>query len=233
MDHDPATKKSSADDERKRRPVRSYVLRKGRVTEGQRRALQELWPVFGLEADDGLINFTDAFGNQRPVIMEIGFGNGDATWQMAAAEPGRNFLGVEVHKPGVGHLLLKIEEHGLVNVRIACEDAVELLSKRVADHSLDGVRIYFPDPWHKKRHHKRRIVQQAFVALLAQQPGLREGIRGGRLYDAHIAEIARSARAGLVVTENQRDFAVLERHGIPVLDTAGLLKKLRSRRRGA
>ena len=169
MDRGPSAKKSFDGDERKRRPVRSYVLRKGRVTEGQRRALEELWPVFGLEAVGGLIDFEDAFGNQRPVILEIGFGNGDATWQMAAAEPDCNFLGVEVHRPGVGHLLLKIEEHGLKNLRIACEDAVELLKNSVRDGSLGGVRIYFPDPWHKKRHHKRRIIQRPFVELLAQK----------------------------------------------------------------
>lgn len=169
MNHRTSDENSSASDERKRRPVRSYVLRKGRVTEGQRRALEELWPVFGLEADSGLIDFADVFGNQQPVILEIGFGNGDATWQMAAAEREMNFLGVEVHRPGVGHLLLKIEEHGLKNVRIACEDAVELLNKRVQDSSLDGIRIYFPDPWHKKRHHKRRIIQRPFVELLARK----------------------------------------------------------------
>jgi tRNA (guanine-N7-)-methyltransferase len=161
--------KSSGGDQRRRRPVRSYVLRKGRVTEGQRRALEELWPVYGIEPGDTSIDFADIFGNRRPVILEIGFGNGDATWQMAAAEPDSNFLGVEVHRPGVGHLLLKIEEHGLENVRIVCEDAVEVLASRVADASLDGVRIYFPDPWHKKRHHKRRIIQRPFIELLARK----------------------------------------------------------------
>lgn len=169
MDQRSSPQKPSDAGERKTRPIRSYVLRKGRVTEGQRRALEELWPVYGLEPEGGEIDFSGAFGNQLPVILEIGFGNGDATWQMAAAEPDRNFLGVEVHRPGVGHLLLKIEEHGLENVRIACEDAVELLKNRVRDGSLDGVRIYFPDPWHKKRHHKRRIIQRPFVELLARK----------------------------------------------------------------
>jgi tRNA (guanine-N7-)-methyltransferase len=101
--------------------------------------------------------------------MEIGFGNGAATWRMARDRPDENYLGVEVHRPGVGHLLLKVEEHGLENVRIACEDAVELLRHRVPDNSLAGVRIYFPDPWHKKRHHKRRLVQPQFVELLARR----------------------------------------------------------------
>ena len=152
----------------RRRPVRSYVLRKGRVTEGQKRALQELWPRFGVEGD-GPLDFCELFGNDRPVVLEIGFGNGEATWRMARARPDENFLGVEVHRPGVGHLLLKIEEHGLENVRIACADAVELLRRRVPEASLAGVRIYFPDPWHKKRHNKRRLVQAEFVDLLARR----------------------------------------------------------------
>ena len=152
-----------------RRPVRSFVLRAGRLTEGQKRALDELWPVFGLPDGREPLDFVSQFGNEHPVIMEIGFGNGEATWQMAAARPDQNFLGVEVHRPGVGHLLLKLEEHGLENVRIACEDAVELLERRIGRGSLDGVRIYFPDPWPKKRHHKRRIIRDEFVDLLARR----------------------------------------------------------------
>ena len=149
------------------------MLRAGRLTEGQKRALDELWPLYGLAENDGLIEFSEVFGNDHPVVVEIGFGNGDATWQMAQNEPDCNFLGVEVHPPGVGHLLLKIEEHGLENLRIAKEDAVELLSHRVEDNTLSGVRIYFPDPWPKKRHNKRRIVRDEFVQLLAlkMKPG--------------------------------------------------------------
>lgn len=150
-----------------RRPVRSFVLRAGRLTAGQERALQELWPVFGLPADSSSLSFAELFGNDNPVIMEIGFGNGEATWQMAASHPMENFLGVEVHRPGVGHLLLKLEENELQNVRIACEDAVDLMHQRIPDASLQGIRIYFPDPWPKKRHHKRRIIQDDFVSLMA------------------------------------------------------------------
>ncbi|MBT8057337.1 MAG: tRNA (guanosine(46)-N7)-methyltransferase TrmB [Gammaproteobacteria bacterium] len=149
------------------RTVRSYVLRAGRVTEGQKRALDELFPRYGVEPGTRLIEFSILFGNGHPVVMEIGFGNGEATWRMARAEPERNFIGVEVHPPGVGRLLLKIEEHSLENVRIACQDAVEFLGTRVADDALEGVRIYFPDPWPKKRHHKRRIIQPEFVRLLS------------------------------------------------------------------
>ena len=145
------------------------MLRGGRLTEGQQRALDQLWPLFGLDDDSGLLELPAVFGNSHPVIADIGFGNGESTWQMAQAAPRTNFLGVEVHPPGVGHLLLKLEEHGLQNVRIAQADAVEFLQRRVADNALAGVRLYFPDPWPKKRHHKRRIVQTPFLDLLASK----------------------------------------------------------------
>lgn len=169
MDKHASNASAGGDTSPRARTVRSYVLRAGRVTEGQKRALDELLPRFGVSAGDAVIDFPALFGNDRPVVIEIGFGNGEATWRMARAEPEKNFLGVEVHRPGVGRLLLKIEEHGLENIRIAGEDAVEFLQHRVADRTLDGVRIYFPDPWPKKRHHKRRIVQPAFVALLERK----------------------------------------------------------------
>jgi len=155
-----------------RRPVRSFVLRGGRLTDGQRRALEELWPRWGVEVGEGAgepLDMRALFGRAAPVIMEIGFGNGGATWRMARAEPQHDFLAVEVHRPGVGRLLLRLEEHAIQNVRVLCADAVELLRWRIPEHSLDGVRIYFPDPWPKKRHHKRRIVQPAFVELLASR----------------------------------------------------------------
>ena len=143
-------------------------MRAGRLTQAQKRALEALWPRFGVEEGPGLLEFGALFGNTRPVILEIGFGNGDATWQMARAHPDENYLGVEVHRPGVGHLLLKLEELNILNVRIACTDAVELLRTRTPEASLAGVRIYFPDPWPKKRHHKRRIIQPPFVDSLAR-----------------------------------------------------------------
>jgi len=149
--------------------VRSYVLRGGRLTAGQERALRELWPRFGIENDDGLLDLDQLFGSNAPVILEIGFGNGEATWQMASAHPEENYIAVEVHQPGVGHLLIKIEEHGIENIRIACADATEFLRNRVPEESLGGVRIYFPDPWPKKRHHKRRIIQPSFVRALASR----------------------------------------------------------------
>jgi tRNA (guanine-N7-)-methyltransferase len=154
---------------RRRRPVRSFVLRGGRLTEGQKRALGELMPRFGVPPGEGPVDLQALFANDHPIIMEIGFGNGEATWQMAAASPDENFIGVEVHAPGVGHLLLRLEEHGLQNVRIACEDAVEFMRDRLHENVLSGIRIYFPDPWPKKRHHKRRIIQPGFVGLMAKK----------------------------------------------------------------
>lgn len=153
------------------RPIRSFVRRAGRQTRAQERALRELWPRFGLpgpgEGDSRALALDAAFGRNAPTVLEIGFGNGDALVAMAASSPERNFLGVEVHAPGVGHCLLAIERLGLRNVRLLMQDAVDVLRERLADDSLAGVHIYFPDPWHKKRHHKRRLVQPDFVAVLA------------------------------------------------------------------
>jgi tRNA (guanine-N7-)-methyltransferase len=156
-----------------RRPVRSFVRRAGRLTEGQKRALRELLPRFGVAAGDGVLDLVGVFGSDRPVIVEIGFGNGAATWRMAQSHPELNFLGLEVHEPGIGHLLLALEREGIENVRVACADAVEWLRNRIAPGVLDGVCIFFPDPWPKKRHHKRRMIQPAFVSLLAvlMKPG--------------------------------------------------------------
>jgi len=152
-----------------RRPVRSFVRRAGRLTDGQKRALEELWPRYGLEEAGEPENPATWFGNDHPVILEIGFGNGDATWRMARDHPEQNFVGVEVHRPGIGHLLLALQREGLDNVRVACADAVEWLQHRIKPASLDGVRIYFPDPWPKKRHHKRRMIQPGFIELLASR----------------------------------------------------------------
>ena len=150
------------------RHVRSYVRRAGRQTKAQQRALTELWPRFGIEPQ-GPLDLSGLFGRQSPCILEIGFGNGDALISMAAEAPEQNFLGAEVHLAGVGHCLLGIEQRGLANVRLLMQDAVEVLSERLANGSLAGVHLFFPDPWHKKRHHKRRLVQPDFVALLAKR----------------------------------------------------------------
>jgi len=156
-------------EERIHRTVRSFVRREGRLTPGQERALEELWPLYGIDEAEGLMDLDSLFERTAPIVFEIGFGNGSSLAEMAAKQPDTNFIGVEVHRPGVGHLLKLIEEQGLTNCRVACTDAVELLKHRIADNSLDRLQLYFPDPWHKKRHHKRRIIQAAFVTLLSQK----------------------------------------------------------------
>jgi tRNA (guanine-N7-)-methyltransferase len=154
--------------EPKHRNIRSFVLRKGRLTVAQQLALDELWPHFGIEHRETVLDFDDHFERPGDVILEIGFGNGESTWRMALQEPEKNFVGIEVHEPGVGHLLMSLEKHAIENVRIVCGDAVPFLHNRVADGSLAGVRIYFADPWPKKRHHKRRLIQPEFVDQLAR-----------------------------------------------------------------
>lgn len=158
-----------------RRTVRSFVKRGGRLTPSQARALETLWPQFGIDPPDKPLDLDEVFGRKAPRTMEIGFGNGDNLAALAARHPERDYLGIEVHDPGVGHLLLRIEREGLPNIRIARHDAVEVLSSWLPPGSLDEVLILFPDPWHKKRHHKRRLVQPAFLARLARvmAPGAR------------------------------------------------------------
>jgi tRNA (guanine-N7-)-methyltransferase len=152
-----------------RRPVRSYVLRGGRMGAGQQRALDELGPRFVLPFQEKPLDFEQVFGRRAPFVLEIGFGMGDATARIAAEQPDTVFLGVEVHEAGVGALLRRIGELGLANVRIVRHDAVEVLRQMVAPGALAGVHLFFPDPWPKKRHHKRRLVQPPFVRLLAER----------------------------------------------------------------
>ncbi|WP_417550384.1 tRNA (guanosine(46)-N7)-methyltransferase TrmB [Methylophaga sp.] len=151
------------------RQVKSFVKREGRLTPGQQKALDLLWPKFGIEADGQPIDMQNLFGRDAPVVFEIGFGNGASLVEMAMQQPEYNFIGVEVHRPGVGQLLKAIEDNNLTNLRVACTDAVELLKLQIADNALERVQLYFPDPWHKKRHHKRRIIQPTFVTILAQK----------------------------------------------------------------
>lgn len=156
-------------DESRHHPIRSYVLRTGRFTPGQQKAFERWWPEFGVDFEaDKVLDLPALFGNDRPAWLEIGFGNGESLAQMARDFPERNYLGIEVHTPGVGHLLLKLGEEKISNVRIVHHDAMEVLEQSLADASLDGVQLFFPDPWHKKKHHKRRIVRPAFVELMGR-----------------------------------------------------------------
>ncbi len=151
------------------RRIRSFVKRQGRLTLGQERALNELFPLFGLELQDTPLSLSDTFQRTAPCILEIGFGNGTSLAEMAANNPEQDYIGIEVHTPGIGNLLLQIEELGLKNVRVINDDAVDVLNQMIADVSLDAVYLFFADPWHKKRHHKRRIVQNEFVQLLRKK----------------------------------------------------------------
>lgn len=150
------------------RKIRSFVRREGRLTKGQQRALDELFPLYGLKAE-GYFDLDAVFARSAPRVLEIGFGNGTSLAAMAAAHPENDYLGIEVHRPGVGNLLLQIEKDELKNIRVMSDDAVEILEHNIADDSLDAVYLFFPDPWHKKKHHKRRIVQPDFAQLLRKK----------------------------------------------------------------
>jgi tRNA (guanine-N7-)-methyltransferase len=155
--------------QRAERSIRSFVLRQGRTTAAQARALAELAPKFAIPFARERLDLDAAFGRHAPKFLEIGFGMGETTAAIAQAHPDSDYLGVEVHSPGVGSLLRRIATLGLVNVRIIQHDAVEVLEHMIADRALDGVQIFFPDPWPKKRHHKRRLVQAPFVELLTRR----------------------------------------------------------------
>jgi tRNA (guanine-N7-)-methyltransferase len=150
------------------RRIRSYVRREGRITPSQQRALSELWPRYGIEPEQKL-DLNTLFERQAHHMLEIGFGMGASLAELAKRHPEIDYLGIEVHRPGVGSLLMKIEQLGLKNVRIICTDAVDVMKQNIPDASLDGILLFFPDPWPKKRHHKRRIVTTEFVELVRQK----------------------------------------------------------------
>jgi len=157
-----------ADDDNKPhalRRIRSFVKREGRLTPGQETAIKAGWPLYGLDST-ALVDPNTLFTNNNPITLEIGFGNGESLATMAANNPDKNFIGIEVHRPGVGHLLRIVLEKKLTNVRIFDTDAIEVLQHAIPNRSLDCVQLFFPDPWHKKRHHKRRIVQTDFLDLI-------------------------------------------------------------------
>ncbi len=191
------------------RTIKSFVLRQGRVTKGQEEALQALWPVFGVEKDDSVLDLPALFGRTAPITLEIGFGNGDSLAQMAQAAPERDFIGIEVHTPGVGHLLKLVGEMGLTNVRVMNSDAIDILQQRIPTGALDRVQLFFPDPWHKTRHHKRRIVQPEFATLIAsrlQTGGIFHMATDWQNYAEHMAEVMQSHLA-FVNTANQPPYA--------------------------
>ena len=155
------------DETSRRRPIRSFVLRQGRMSPAQERALESLWPAFGVPYADSTLDFDLVFGRRAPRVLDIGFGMGETTATMAGARPDVDFLAVDVHGPGVGSLLKRIADSGLANVRVMRHDAVEVVTAMIPPASLAGVHVFFPDPWPKKRHHKRRLLTAPFVHELA------------------------------------------------------------------
>ncbi|MCI0504893.1 MAG: tRNA (guanosine(46)-N7)-methyltransferase TrmB [Gammaproteobacteria bacterium] len=151
------------------RKIRSFVRREGRMSKRQAVAYDSLFSHYGLSYNAQLLDFDALFGRAAPIILEIGFGMGDTLAAMAIKKPDTNYLGIEVHRPGIGNLLATIDEKRINNIRIFCHDAVEVLEHMIGDQSLDGIQIFFPDPWPKKRHHKRRLIQPSFITLLVQK----------------------------------------------------------------
>lgn len=160
-----------------KREVKTYVLRAGRMTAAQEKAYNELAPAYCIPYENKKLNFVDIFGNANPIIVEIGFGMGDATWQIAKANPDINYIGIEVHTPGVGKLLSEIQKNELKNLYIIEYDAIEVLENMIGDNAINGFHIFFPDPWPKKKHHKRRMLQRPRTDLLS-----RKLAAGGYLY---------------------------------------------------
>ncbi len=187
---DPSTSRAVEHTSR-RRTIQSFVLRQGRLTQAQARALEILEPVYGLSADQR-VDAVATFGRTAPLIVEIGFGNGESLATMAAASPESDFIGMEVHRPGVGHLLLQIESLGLSNVRVHRGDAVHFLRECLPDTSIQRLQIFFPDPWHKKKHHKRRLINPDFALLAARKlcpGGLLHVATDWQHYAEHILDV--------------------------------------------
>ena len=189
------------------RPVRSFVLRQGRMSAAQQRALDTLLPRFGIAYSTALLDFASAFGRVAPVIVEIGFGMGETTAALAAANPQNDFLGIEVHGPGVGALLNRVESAGLSNVRVIQHDAVEVVATMLAADSLAGIHVFFPDPWPKKRHHKRRLLQPALVQALAQRLVPGAYLHAATDWDDYAQEILATLSAEPLLANTAADFA--------------------------
>lgn len=178
------------------RRIRSFVLRQGRMTAAQQEGLELHWPQKGLLRENGILNIEQSFGRDAPTVLEIGFGMGGSLLQMAQSAPEKNFIGIEVHRPGVGKLLHDMADAGVDNIRVYCDDAVEVLQQCIADDSLDAIQIFFPDPWHKKRHHKRRLIQPEFVRLLHRKlkaGGILHAATDWRDYAEHILAVMQAA----------------------------------------
>ena len=186
--------------------MRSFVRRTGRLTPGQQRALDTLWPDYGIEYSPAPLDLAAAFGRVAPTVLEIGFGNGETLVEQAAEYRGQNYLGIEVHEPGIGHCILHAETANLENLRVICNDAIDVLQNQIQSHALARINLYFPDPWPKKRHHKRRIVQQGFLALVftrLEEGGYLHIATDWANYAEHIDETV--AASGLFRVDERRE----------------------------
>ncbi len=207
-----------------RRPIRSFVVRSGRLTPAQQQALDDWWPMYGLDDTNAPLDANAVFGRTAPLVFEIGFGMGDSLAEQAQRHPEKDFIGVEVHRPGVGKLLREIHQRELTNLRIYCHDATEILQHCIANGSLDTIQIFFPDPWHKKRHHKRRLIQPALVQRLVTKLA-----EGGKLhlatdwqnYAEHMMEVL-SAADGLVNTAGSGNYAAETERPVTKFQRRGL-----------
>ena len=188
------------------RTIRSFVKREGKITTGQQSAIDELWPDYGVDLRDELIDFSALFKRDAELVMEIGFGNGLSLAEMASVNPQTNFLGVEVHKPGVGSLLVQVKQRAIDNIRVSGDDAVELM-KQIPANSIDRMQIFFPDPWHKKRHHKRRLIQAEFVESVVKRlkkDGVMHVATDWENYAEHVMDVL-SANVNLANMSDRED----------------------------
>lgn len=196
------------EDGRYKRKVRSFTLRTGRFSDFQRQMMNQHWATYGIDFEANPLNFVEIFGNNNPVVMEIGFGMGHSLVEMAGKNPHLNYLGVEVHTPGVGSCIANAVEQKVTNLRVICHDAVEILNHCIQDESLKGLQLFFPDPWHKARHHKRRIVQPHFLALLLpklQKEGFIHFATDWQNYAEQMLEVLQ-AEKGLENTSDSNDY---------------------------
>jgi tRNA (guanine-N7-)-methyltransferase len=193
--------------ERHHRPIRSFVLRSGRMSPAQQRALDTLWPRYGIPFGPVPLNLDQVFGRRAPRVLEIGFGMGETTAQIAAARPDDDFLGIEVHPPGVGSLLKQIDERGLTNLRVIRHDAFEVVAVMIPHGSLAGIHIFFPDPWPKKRHHKRRLLTAHFVHELALRLASDGTLHVATDWEEYAQEILAVLAAEPLLANTAADFA--------------------------
>ncbi len=210
-----------------RRSIRSFVRRTGRMTPAQIRARKDLWPQYGLDYAQDLLDLDSVFDRSAPKILEIGFGNGASLVRTAEEHPDTDFLGIEVHEPGIGHCLIHARDSALSNLRVIAHDAIEVLQQQIENSTLARVNLYFPDPWPKKRHHKRRIIQHRFLQLVAQKltaGGTLHIATDWRNYAEHIDDI--TAESGLFRLDERREHSgdrPLQRYGTR-FETRGLKK---------